>query len=94
MIPRTFENTLDKSKNINSTSTSILSTNATRFFASFVNDSNETIYLSLGASAVMNQGIRLNADGGSFEINETNLYIGPVSAICSSGGKRLTVLEK
>ena len=85
MSYKTFGNTSDKSKNINSTSTSVLSVNSTRFFASFVNDSDEVIYLNLGLVAVMSQEIRLNANGGSFEINETNLYIGPVSAICASG---------
>ena len=68
--------------------------NSNRCFALFVNDSDEVIYLSLGSTATLNKGIRLNSRGGAFEINTTNLYIGPVSAICASGNKRLTVLEK
>ncbi len=51
------------------------------------------IYLSLSDTAVMNEGIRLNANGGAFEINSTNLYTGEVAAICVSGGKNLTVCE-
>ena len=59
----------------------------------FVNDSDETIYLNLSGTAVMNEGIRLNANGGSYEINLNNLYTGAVTGICSSGTKNLTVVE-
>lgn len=78
---------------IANTSTTALAANADRKTATFVNDSNETIYLRRGATAVMNQAIRLNASGGSFEINANNLYTGIVTAICASGGKILCVEE-
>ena len=32
------------------------------------------IYFGIGAAAVLNQGIRLNANGGAYEINWTNQY--------------------
>lgn len=72
-------------------STTVLAANANRKFAVFVNDSDTTIYLSLSGTAVMNEGIRLNASGGSYEINLTNLYLGVITAICVAAGKNLTV---
>jgi hypothetical protein len=61
----------------------------------FVNDSDEAIYLSFNASAVLNAGIRLNANGGSYEMAEKfgNLYQGVVNAISTSGSKKLLVTE-
>ena len=78
---------------IGNTSTTALAANANRKNATFVNDSDETIYLARGATAVMHQGPRLNANGGSFEINANNLYTGIVTGICASGGKVLCVEE-
>lgn len=75
---------------VGSTSTSVLTSNASRVEMIIVNDSDEEVYLNLSGTAVMNEGIRLNADGGSFV---TKAYSGAVTAICSSGGKVLTVTE-
>lgn len=79
---------------VNSSSTKVLATNKSRKTADIVNDSDEVIYLALGANAVMNKGIRLNAGGGNFEINSTNMWRGAVNAICSSGDKNLCFTEK
>ena len=73
--------------------TTVLAANPNRQFAVFVNDGDEPIYLALTDTAAMNQGLRLNAAGGAYEINLTNLYTGEVSAICASGGMTLTVTE-
>ena len=75
--------------------TAALAANASRLYALFVNDSDEAIYLKLGAAAVLNAGIRLNANGGSFEMSLAagNLYVGAVNGICASGGKKLLVTE-
>jgi len=74
------------------TTTAVLTAEARRRYALFVNDSDEVIYLSLSDTAVLNEGIRLNASGGSYEINGTNMYVGDVSAISTSGSKNLTVV--
>jgi len=74
-------------------STAVLAANANRIFAELVNDSANVIYLALGAAAVMNRGIRLNANGGSFEIGLTNLYTGAVKAIAGVAASNLTVSE-
>ena len=82
-----------KGESVGSSSTSVLSANASRVAATFVNDSDEKIYLCLKATAALSTGIPLNANGGSFEINQTNLYTGEVTAICASGSKTLCVTE-
>ena len=80
---------------IGATSTAALAANANRLYALLVNDSDTTIYIKLGAAAVVNEGIRLNASGGSYELSEKegNLYTGAINAICASGGKKILVLE-
>lgn len=74
-------------------STATLSANTSRVYALFQNDSDEVIYIFLGATAVMNKGIRLAATGGSYEIDSTNLYKGVVKSICTTGTKNLLVTE-
>jgi len=80
---------------IGATSTAALAANVNRLYALLVNDSDTPIYIKLGATAVANQGIRLNANGGSYELSEKegNLYTGAINAICASGGKKILVLE-
>jgi len=80
---------------IGNATTVALAANANRLYALFVNDGTEAIYLHLGAAAVMNRGIRLNASGGSYEMNRElgNLYIGAINGICASGGMTLLVTE-
>ena len=72
-----------------------LAANANRLYALFVNDGTEPIYLYIGAAAVMNRGIRLNAGGGSYEMSREigNLDDAVIQAICASGGQTLLVTE-
>ena len=72
-------------------STTVLAANTARVEAVIVNDSDTTIYLFLGGTAVIGSGIRLNAQGGSYV--ET-LYTGAITSICASASKNLTVVEK
>ena len=76
-------------------STAVLSANTARRYALFINDSDTTMYLFLGATAVANKGIRLNANGGSYEmtIGQGNIYQGAVKVICSATPKTLLVTE-
>ena len=48
---------------VGSSSTSVLTANPTRKTVILTNDSDESIYVSLSGTAVMNQGIRLNSSG-------------------------------
>ena len=83
----------DSGVTVGAASTLVIAANPRRADAVFVNDSNEVIYLARGNAAVMNAGIRLNAAGGSYEINRNNLFLGVINAICASGDKNLTVSE-
>jgi len=74
-------------------STEVLAENPRRADAVFVNDSNQPIYLARGNPAVIGQGIRLNANGGSYEINRNNLFLGVINAIAVGGDKNLVWSE-
>lgn len=78
---------------VGSSTTQVLAANGGRIGASFVNDSDEVIYLAFGASAVANQGIRLNASGGAYTMPRDSIYTGSINAICASGSKVLTYVE-
>jgi len=74
-------------------STEVLQENGGRQYALITNDSNEVIYLNLGASAVLNSGIRLAPNGGWLEITGENLFVGTIYAISTTGTKTLTTFE-
>lgn len=78
---------------VGATSTSVLAENLSRKYLCLCNDSNETIYLSLGAAAQMNKGIRLNANGGVVEWFGPNVHLVSIYGICASGSKVLTIME-
>lgn len=75
-------------------SVSVLGANGKRVGATFVNDSDTVIYLTKGHTAVLNTGIRLNANGGSYEITMLNLWKGEISAISSAATKNLVWTEQ
>jgi hypothetical protein len=79
---------------VSGTSAQVLAGNGFRVYAAIVNDGANVVYLGLGEAAVAGEGIRLNASGGSYEINSQNLYLGAVNAITTSGTSTLTVVEK
>jgi hypothetical protein len=80
--------------NVTTSSTLILAQNLYRRHALICNDSDTVIYLNLSVAAVMNQGIRLNANGGSYEINFTNLTSQAIYGIHGgTGNKVVTVIE-
>jgi hypothetical protein len=71
----------------------VLAANASRKGAIIVNDSNRVIYLGIGAAAVVGSGIRLNANGGSYEISALNLSTQVINGIASVAGNNVTVHE-
>lgn len=75
--------------------TAVLAANANRKSALLVNDSDSVIYIKIGAAAVLNQGIRLNANGGSYEMSAINgnLDTRAINGISSGAGKVLLVTE-
>lgn len=78
---------------IGSASTSVLAANLTRRFLFLVNDSDENIYVSLGGTAVVGEGILLTAGGGALTLDIASMWLGSITAICTSGGKNLTISE-
>lgn len=80
---------------VTTTSATYLATNANRKYARFQNDGATIIYLNFGATAVAGQGIRLEANGGVFEISAANgnLTTGGVRAIVASGTSLLLITE-
>lgn len=75
-----------------STSGTVLATSTSRIYAAIVNDSLNVIYIALGPVAVGSNGIRLNASGGSYELDSSNMYTGIVTCIASSSSQ-LTVVH-
>lgn len=73
-------------------STLVLAPNPNRADADFVNDGDNVIYLARGNAAVLNSGIRLNPNGGSYHIGSNNLFLGVIYGI-SSDETNLTITE-
>ena len=87
-----FDTAVNFSVTVGSTSTLVRAAEASRKLLVLVNDSDVVLFLSLGSAAVMNQGIRLNANGGNIVL-ENPIYTGNVYAICADGGKNLVGCE-
>jgi len=77
-------------------STAVIAAEATRKSLLIINDSDKVIYLNaMGAPAVLNTGIRLNAAGGSFEMNLSagNLSTAAINGIAATAGGILLVTQ-
>lgn len=94
---------------ITSTSTSatnnikLLDANQNRKYAAVINDSDTVVYLypdnftdtaAASTTLMANKGVRLNANGGSFEITSDNLYTGQLWLATTTAGKNVLVIEK
>lgn len=81
---------------VTTTSQQALAANPDRKYAMLINDSDTVIYIKIGVLAVVGEGIRLNPNGGSYEMSSAigNLYTGAINAIhVGTGNKNLLVLE-
>jgi len=85
--------TTSDSVTIGTVSTEILALNTNRLYALIVNNSTSSVYLALGVPAVLNKGIRINANGGSYEIKTDNLFNGAINGISAAGSKDVVVTE-
>lgn len=93
-VPNTLKTaSVSTGPTVTTSSSNVLSASSGRLYAVFVNDGTVPIYLSLTGTtaAVAHTGILLNANGGSYEINLSNDYIGQVNAITASSTAVLTV---
>ena len=82
--------------NVTTNTQAALAANANRLYALLVNDSDTTIYIKIAAAAVANQGIRLNANGGSYEISKKlgNLNTGAINAIHGGSGNKVLLITE
>lgn len=69
---------------------SVISTAKRRVSLMLVNDSDSAIYVAKGGTAALNEGIRLNAYGGSTVIED---WDGAVAAISSGASKNIAICE-
>jgi hypothetical protein len=81
----------------------VLNNNSGRKYSLIVNDSDTVIYLypddfasaSAASNTLMgNLGIRLNANGGSYEINYNNMYRGQLWLATTTANKKVLILDK
>lgn len=84
-----YERSADHSRNVTTGATQLMPANKHRTAAFIVNFSSETIFLALGVDAAVGAGIPLNANGGAFEINKTNLWKGSISCIHGGAGNKV-----
>ncbi len=77
------------------TSTEALAAQSGRAAALFVNNSTQTIWLKVNEAAVANEGIRLNANGGSYFLGDpyANRDTEAVNCIVASGTGTILVSE-
>ena len=82
--------------NVTNVTGAVLAANASRRYALLVNDSDTVIYINLGAAAVANQGIRLNANGGSDEMAALSgdLYEGVINGIHGGAGNKVLLITQ
>ena len=89
----TIPSATDTFATVGAVSTLVLAANEYRVDIEFVNDSSQTMYLARGNAAVIGSGIRLNANGGSYRIGTSNLFLGAIYAICAGGQANITISE-
>ena len=77
------------------TTSAMLASNANRKYALLQNDGSVDVYIKLNAAAVASQGIRLLANGGSYEMSLAfgNLDTRAVNGITASGSAVVLVVE-
>jgi hypothetical protein len=85
-----MSNASNISHTVTTTSAKVLKENPLRKYAILVNNSDTVIYICLGQPASSTYGIRLNANGGNYEINSNNLWTGEIWAYCSASKNLLT----
>lgn len=64
-----------------------------RAYAILVNDSDAKVFLGFGEAAVYGSGVRLNANGGCFEVNWTNMWRGAINGISDGANKAVSLIE-
>lgn len=79
---------------VSTSSQLVLPANPHRKFAILVNDSNANIYIKFGLPAVLHSGVRISSNGFSYEIDNTNLWVGDIFAIHDGSGTKKLLIEE
>lgn len=82
------------SSTVATASVEVLAASTGRQFAQITNEGGVAVYLAVGQAAVAGKGIRLAPAGGTFTIDERNLFSGAVNAIATTSSSNLTVIYK
>ena len=84
------------SVNVTTSTTEIIALKSNRGYLLFENDSDETFWCAVGKNAVLNEGIRLNAAGGSYEMSrgERNIDKREVDCIHNGTGNKVILVTE
>lgn len=85
--PRIFpiDRANDGHAGVTDVSTIIVVTNDHRADLKIVNDLGVVVWLARGNPAIVGDGIRLNGNGGVFNMDTQDLFLGYIAAICNQG---------
>ncbi len=86
VVPTTMVYSTQVGVDVTTTSTEVLAANTVRRWALIINDSDVVVYCKVGLAAVLNEFLRLNANGGSFEISNALENYNSAAINCIHGG--------
>ena len=80
---------------VGTSSGAVLAANDDRSYVKIINDSDTVIYLKVGVAAVLNEGIRVEANGGAFDMSADlgNLDTRAINGISSGASKVMLASE-
>lgn len=85
---------LNTTKSLTTATQVLLAANESRKYALIVNSSDVGVFVSFGEAAVIGTGVFLAAAGGSYELDNDNLFLGAINGIAASGaGKVVGIVE-
>lgn len=85
---------LNDTKSLTTSSAALIAANERRKYALIVNSSDVGVWVSFGATAVIGTGVYLAPAGGSYELDDDNLFLGVINGIAASGaGKVVGIVE-
>lgn len=82
-VTRAFSTATNSRPSVTNTSNLALAANSSRKYAYFYNNTGASVYIKLGAAAVVNEGIRLGPND-MYELTSDKLYTGDVFVIKST----------
>ena len=81
------------SASMSNSSATVLAANTNRRYVLLQNIGGVDVWCNFSATAVANTGFRLDANGGIFEMNSSNIYMGIITGITGSGTTTVLVTE-